>query len=176
MDLSIIPECYVDTCLLETIVPPQGKGYNHQKGCGTVALKMINNFSDQFAVGIIDKDKNQIDYLNEFNELINTGSLILYKHKTRPHYIIQIYPAIERFILLSASSVGIELSNYNLPDDFNQLKMESKTKTSKTDRRFIRLFKDLQREGAPDIIKLAKWITYLRGVNYNVDVGELKNL
>ncbi len=39
MDLSVLPECYVDTCLIETIVPPD-KHYNHQKGTGTVAKKM----------------------------------------------------------------------------------------------------------------------------------------
>jgi len=29
MDLAIIPECYIDTNLVETLVPPVGKGYNH---------------------------------------------------------------------------------------------------------------------------------------------------
>lgn len=31
-ELYIIPECYVDTNLIETLVPT-AKGYNHQKGC-----------------------------------------------------------------------------------------------------------------------------------------------
>src|SRR5438045_3161136 len=101
MDGSVIPECYVDTNLIETLVPPlkrnHKQGYNHQKGCGTVASRMQKQFADRFALGIIDKDKNELDYLKEFTEIINNGSLILHKHKNKHHYIIQLNPAIERF-------------------------------------------------------------------------------
>ncbi len=61
-DLSILPECYVDTNLLETLVPPH-KGYNHQKGCGTVVQRMQGKLQDCFAVGILDKDKKITPYL-----------------------------------------------------------------------------------------------------------------
>ena len=54
VDLCIIPECYVDTNLTETIVPPK-LGYNHQKGCGTVSNRMKGKLANAFAVGIIDK-------------------------------------------------------------------------------------------------------------------------
>ena len=39
MDLAIIPECFVDTNLIETLIPPISQ-YNHQKGCGTVTKVM----------------------------------------------------------------------------------------------------------------------------------------
>ena len=61
IDLSIIPECYVDTNLIETIVPTV-KGYNHQKGAGTVTRLMQSKLKDKFAVGIVDKDKKQCRY------------------------------------------------------------------------------------------------------------------
>lgn len=38
-ELYIISECYVDTNLLETLVPTS-KGYNHQKGCNNVVKTM----------------------------------------------------------------------------------------------------------------------------------------
>ncbi|HUZ59506.1 MAG TPA: hypothetical protein VMU83_12065 [Hanamia sp.] len=104
MDQSIIPECFVDTNLIETLVPPTGQ-YNHQKGCGTVAKVMKQRFADRFALGIIDRDKHEVDYLKEFNEICTSGSLILHKHKIKHHYIIQINPAIERFILKSVNEV-----------------------------------------------------------------------
>ncbi len=57
MDNAIFPECYLDTNLIETIVPPvkrnNQQGYNHQKGCGTVSSRMKKQFADRFALGII---------------------------------------------------------------------------------------------------------------------------
>ncbi len=180
MDSSIIPECYVDTNLIETLVPPAKRnnrqGYNHQKGCGTVASRMKKQFADRFALGIIDKDKHEVDYLKEFTEEINDGSLILHKHKSRHHYIIQIRPAIERFILHNALSVGIAIEDFDLPLEFEQFKKEAKTENSKKDYRFKRLFKALQDSGAADIVRLTAWVTYLKEENYKADVNRLKEL
>ncbi len=54
-DLFIIPECYIDTNLVETLIATEG--CNHQKGCNTVVNTMKRRFGDKFAVGIIDHDK-----------------------------------------------------------------------------------------------------------------------
>src|SRR6266540_5277344 len=78
MELSVIPECYIDTNLIETLVPPN-KGYNHQKGCGTVTKVMREYFADNFAVGVVDKDKQELDYLKEFFLVLAKGSIELYK-------------------------------------------------------------------------------------------------
>ena len=51
---SLIPECYIDTNLIETI---SFKGCNHQKSCSMVANTMKKKYAERFAVGIIDKDK-----------------------------------------------------------------------------------------------------------------------
>ena len=51
-ELAIIPECYVDTCLTETITACFDQ-FNHQKGCGTVSRVLQNKFKDGFAVGIV---------------------------------------------------------------------------------------------------------------------------
>ncbi len=40
----IIPECYIDTNLVETLVCTGG--CNHQKGCNTVAKVMQDKFGD----------------------------------------------------------------------------------------------------------------------------------
>lgn len=176
MDLSIIPECFVDTNLIETIVPPQGKGYNHQKGCGTVTKVMNENFSDRFAVGIIDKDKKQIEYLKDFIEVIKKDSLVLFKHNNRHHYIIQIVPAIEQFIISNAQSVDLSVLDYSISNELDSLKKESKQQQSKKDVRFKKLFKDLKNLGANDIITLSNWIKYLRDNNYNCDINYLKSI
>ena len=66
----IIPECYVDTNLVETLVCKAG--CNHQKGCNQVAKVMQEKFADRFAVGIIDADKRKPGYLNNFNEIASS--------------------------------------------------------------------------------------------------------
>lgn len=175
MDLAVIPECYVDTNLIETLVPPKSR-YNHQHGCGTVSKRMQENFSNSFALGIIDKDKNEIDYLSEFDELIHAGSLFLYKHKKLHHYIIQISPAIETFILTNAETAGLNLANFDLPTDFEKLRKQSKTTRSKEDDRFRRLFKAIRKSGSPEFSLLASWIQYLKENTYQVDMEVLRAL
>lgn len=176
MDYAIIPECYVDTNLIETLVPPQGRGYNHQKGCGTVTKVMKERFPNDFAVGIIDKDKREVDYLKECDLVIDTGGILLHKHKTRPHYLVQIAPVIERMILSNAAAVGINVEHYDLPSELEEFRKESKIQTSKTDVRFKRLFRDMKAANAADLVKLERWIGYLKENTYSADLDVLKAL
>jgi hypothetical protein len=165
MDLAVIPECYVDTNLIETLVPPQ-RQYNHQKGCGTVTKVMKEKFANSFAIGIIDKDKKEVEYLKEFVEVAKSDGLILHKHKLKAHYIIQIVPGMERFIFKCLAECGITPENFQLPDDLELFRKESKTTNSKDDDRFRRLFKALRNAQAVDIIRLLNLITYLKTKNY----------
>lgn len=171
MDVSILPECFVDTNLIETLMRD---GCNHQKGCGTVTKVMQEKFDDEFAVGIIDKDRKEVAYLKEFDEVVNTGTLFLFKHKKKHHYIIQIYPAIEQFMLAAADSVGISLADFNLPTDLDILKKQSKSTTSKDDYRFKNLFRALHQLGAPAIVQLRDWIVYLKSERYKADLDLLR--
>ncbi|GAB3429832.1 hypothetical protein [Niabella aquatica] len=174
MDLAIIPECFVDTNLIETIVPSQQ--YNHQKGCGTVTKVMKEKFANSFAVGIIDKDKKEVDYLNEFLEVTKSNSLFLYKHPAKHHYIIQIHPAIETFILSEANNSGLKVSDYNLPTELHRFAKAAKTILSKKDQRFKQLFKTLLQNDAPEIKRLSAWISYLKEARYAADIEVLKRI
>ena len=52
-DLYFVPECYVDTNLVESLLDTDG--VNHQKGCNTVVNTMKGKvLKDSFAVGVID--------------------------------------------------------------------------------------------------------------------------
>lgn len=173
MDLCIIPECYVDTNLIETLVPTN-TGYNHQMGCGTVASKMQGSFADQFALGIIDKDKKELDYMKQFFEIASKGNLRLFKHKTRHHYMIQICPAIERFLLENVKLAGLSMNDYGLPEDLDRLKKHSKTTRTKNDDKFKSLFKALRRAETPDIMRLTNWVSYLKENCYQANVEALR--
>lgn len=72
----ILPECYIDTNLVETLV--FHAGCNHQKGCNQVCKVMQEKFPDRFAVGIIDADKRRPSYINEFQEIASSEHLKLF--------------------------------------------------------------------------------------------------
>lgn len=174
MDLAVIPECYIDTNLIETLVKPNSR-YNHQHGCGTVSKRMRETFSNSFALGIIDKDKNEIDYLKDFEIVHQEGGVYLHKHTKLPHYIIQISPAIEKFILTNAEQANIKLEDYDLPSDLDALKKLSKQIRSKDDQRFKQLFKAIQKAGSRDFHLIASWVNYLKENPYKADIRQLKN-
>ena len=69
MDFHIITECFVDTKLIKSLVPPTKNSYNHQKAVSMVEKTMKTKFDDKFAVGIIDRDKNELAYLAEFDSV-----------------------------------------------------------------------------------------------------------
>jgi hypothetical protein len=177
MDNSIIPECCIDTNLIATIVPPRTR-YNHTKGCFSVAKKMQEKFADEFALGIIDRDKESVRYelefvmIGEFSE-----QLQILKHREKPHYLIYIIPAMEKWIVKCAADVKVNLSDYGIIyENIKELKKITKTVTSDKDDRFRRLFKELKKKNSPAVIKLSKWIEYLRAENYNVNIDKLKQL
>ena len=152
----IIPECYVDTNLIETLVKAQG--CNHQKGCNQVCKVMKEKFADRFAVGIIDADKRQPSYLAEFNKIGERGHLQVLKHEAKPHFIILISPAIDQFILDSAAEQNIDLTDFNLPAELQLFTRQTKNVLSNKDKRFRTLFAAL--ESASEISILKDLLTY----------------
>ena len=92
---SIIPECFVDTCLINVLLQIDKGSVNHGKGNSTVANKMKTLFHDKFAVGIIDRDKREIEYIKEFNLENETlgNKILLFKH---PNNIIILFNYVQR--------------------------------------------------------------------------------
>lgn len=168
----IIPECYVDTNLVETLVC-QG-GCNHQKGCNQVAKVMQEKFADRFAVGIIDADKRRPSYLDSFYLLASSEHLQLFRHQSRPHYIILVHPAIDGFILACVEAGQADLSKYGLSSVLKEFTAQTKNVMSNKDARFKRLFKSI--ENVPEIRLLKAVITYLAANKYQVSDVELTTL
>lgn len=79
---SIIPECYIDSCLVEVLLKAGKDCVKHIKSNGKVANEM-KKFNDAFCIGVIDEDKEQLDYLNEFNEVQVTDNLKLWQRKDK---------------------------------------------------------------------------------------------
>lgn len=159
----IIPECYVDTNLIESLVNAQG--CNHQKGCNQVCKVMKEKFANRFAIGIIDADKRQPSYLTEFNLIGQIGHISVLGHRSRPHFIILISPAIDQFILDSAAELNIDLANFNLPADLHSFTRQTKNVLSNKDKRFRSLFAAI--ESATEISILKNLLTYFNTSQYS---------
>lgn len=179
MDLHIIIECYIDTKLIKALVPPRTK-YNHQKGCPKVVKVMQDNFKDDFSIGIIDRDKKELGYANEFDLVIEVpNNLQLFRHQNKNHYLIFICPAVEKWIISCALDAGILLSDYDLPNDFRSLMKITKTSKDENDDEFStnfrELFKALKTENPAKIAVLTFWIEYLKANPYQADLDFIRS-
>ena len=171
-DLRILTECYIDTLLVESIVPPQ-KGYNHQHNCHKVLDTMQTKLQNVAALGVIDDDKKQ--KLNNFSLLKPHNQLAIYKHDDEPHYIIIISKAAEDFILKNAERCNIALSDYDLPTDLNELRKITKREKSVrgVQTKFKKLFSTLKQNQHSDFHTLAKWIEQFKATPYDLNANSL---
>lgn len=172
-DWHIVPECYVDTNLVEFLITSHS--VNHQKGCNAVAKKMKeSNLKDQFAIGVIDNDKRQHSYVSEFIEVAKSKHISLLKHRERPHYFVRITPAMDQFILDCAAERNINLQDYGLPIELSEFTKVTKDVSAKDDRRFKTLFKAL--DGSKEITMLRSVLKYLNEKQYKCEKVELQKL
>lgn len=170
MEEHIIPECYFDTVLVKAIL--NRKRINHQKSCSKVESTVRE--IDDFALGIIDKDKKEIAYLKEFIEEISTGHLKLWKHREKKHYFIQVIPAIEKFVLNAIEEAQIETEDLNLPLELEALKRYTKYKLVNESEDIKTLCKRLVNSNSNSMKTFSYWLTYLLEHNRNADINILK--
>ena len=168
----IIPECYVDTNLVETLVCTAG--CNHQKGCNQVAKIMQEKFGDRFAVGVIDADKRRPGYLDQFSEIAGSDHLKLFRHIERHHYIILVSPAMDGFILSCVEKAGVDMEIYGLSPVLKNFTAETKNVMSNKDIRFKRLFKAI--EDTPEMQLMKRLLSYFVRNTYQVKIQDLKDI
>lgn len=157
----VVPECYVDTNLMNVLI---GKACNHKKGCTNVCKVLDEKLTDQFAIAVIDKDKKEPASVQNYELIAADRFVMVSKHRQRPHYLIHICPAIEEFILAAANELNVNLADFGLPTDRDQLKLKTKTVTAKEDEKFAHLFKDLRQ--ASNIRCLNELLQYLLNSKY----------
>jgi hypothetical protein len=157
MRKAIITECYADSLMLK-VITRDNPNLQHQYGCNNVSRIMQTKFSDDLAIGVIDDDKRGIAYLKSFTQIEDCGALRLYKHPVKLHWFITLSPAIERFLLETASRSGILPTDYNLPSDLTGLKAITKSETSKNNPDLKRFFRALANANAEGFATIGKWI------------------
>ena len=169
--LHVMPECFVDTNLIEYLL---NAGVNHQHCCSKVVGQMKSTFADRFAVGIIDKDKVQLGYIQECDIIATTEHLTLMKHHERHQYLITIAPAVDKFVLDCAQEQMVDVKAFGLPSELIKFTKESKSVSSNTDPRFKSLFAAIRNNSEIHSLKMA--LKYLCENQYSSDSAYLKEL
>ena len=96
----------------------------HRKGCNNVVAALKNEkIKDFFKIGVIDKDKNPLKYLNEF-ELHETEGFNFYWKADKCEVVIQISPPLEKWILGICKEEKIELGEIGLSENIYDLSKE----------------------------------------------------
>ncbi len=121
MDTRIIPECYIDTTLIEVL----GFGKTNHKLNNSEVIKTLeqNGYNNTIGIGLIDRDKNQPRSLKEKYQVIRRlDDLELYQKRDNSKRFIIVHPVIEKWIDDEAEKYQISRVKYGLPQDFKAFK------------------------------------------------------
>lgn len=169
--LHVMPECFVDTNLIEYLL---NAGVNHQHCCSKVVGQLKSTFADKFAIGIIDKDKVQLGYIQECDVIAQTEHLTLMKHRKRHQYLITIAPAVDKFVLDCAEEQMVDVKAFGLPSELRRFTDETKRVSSNSDPRFKSLFAAIKNNSEIHSLKMV--LKYLCDNKYTSDSDHLRRL
>lgn len=167
----VIPECFVDTNLIEYLMHGT---VNHQHGCSNVVGTLKRSFSERFAIGIIDNDKDGVGYLHECDEIAQSTHLCVMKHRELPHFLITVDPAMDRFLLDCAIELGVDTAAYNIPSELKAFTKRSKKTSSNRDKDFRNLIVAIRDH--PEIVALRNTLHYLQMSQFQSDSNYIKEL
>jgi hypothetical protein len=170
LDLQILPECFIDTTLAETLSFPK-RGYMHLKGCNNVLLEMKKKPNNAL-LGIIDNDKCVPSAVISFESVkVHGQNLAIHKHYVRLPAMGTIGDkgkAVEDVILKNAEICGISMADYGLPSSLPDLIKLTKSITVKNDPSLKHLFSALKQNESSDFYKLAEWIELFKKDPYSL--------
>ena len=170
--LHIVPECFVDTNLVQILM--QIKGVNHQNSCGQVTNVLKNKFKEKFAIGIVDNDNLQSNYSKACVEIAHSREITLCKHPENQHYLIKINHIMEIFILNSAKDANVDLKEYGVPNDLEGLKNITKSRDCLNNNDLRRAIKAVS--GSNEMQLLTDVLNYLQSKKYSSDIDELTDI
>lgn len=160
--LNIVTECCVDTNLVETLCNVL---VNHQKCCSKVTGVMEMKLGNTFAVGVVDDDKKKPTYVSQFHEVARSEHLTVLSHANKPHYLVLISPAADKFILDVAKSAGVNVCEFGFSGRLKDFTERTKTLFSDKDPALKALFCVLKECG--EFKLLATVLTYFINNKYD---------
>ncbi len=174
--MHFVPECFFDTVLLKKLLQTN-KRIVHRKGCNNVVNDLDSiRLKDSFAVALIDKDKRELDYLKECTVLYKGCRLVLLKHNTRKHFIIQLAPPLEHWIIEVLEENVLKVEDFGYSRDYKKLKKQIKNDIdNEGDEKLNKLVNAIIKTDCASIKKIKSFLHYLKEKNYQVDINELIN-
>lgn len=169
--LNIITECCVDTNMVETLCSVL---VNHQKCCSKVTGVMEMMLRDGFAVGVIDDDKKKPSYVSQFHEIVRSEHLTFLKHNKKPHYLVLVKPAADKFILDVAKSANVDVREFGFSSKLKEFTERTKTLSSDKDPGLKSLFSALR--GFGEFKLLSSVLIYLSNNSYNSTETGVRNI
>ncbi len=177
--MHLVPECYFDTVLLKGLLNISSKKRMlHKKGCTNVVKALTEkDLKDAFAIAMVDKDKNELDYLKDCDIVFHKERIILWKHKIKQQFVIQLSPPLEKWIKEVLNDMGLNISELDYSVDEKKLKKEIKFDIDNEDNsRLNKLVKTLVDSKTTSILCLKQTLVYLIENNYNADINKLKEI
>jgi hypothetical protein len=177
-----VPECFFDTVLFKRILQTN-KRLKHTKGCRNV----INRFRivkgkkgdlyDGFGVGMVDRDKIELDYLKECEQVFAHTNLILWKYPGKPHFIIQLNPPLEKWVLQILNESSIEIEDFGYSSDSKKLKKQIKDDIDNEGNQKLNIIiGEIVNSNHPVVEKLKTILLYLKEKTIQANIEELKKL
>ncbi len=149
----------------------------HRKGCNNVIRDLDSKrLKDLFAVAIIDKDKNELNYLKECTVLYNADKLVLWKHQIRQQFVIQLNPPLENWLIEILNESNLEIEDFGYSNNYKKLKRQIKDDIdNEGDEKLNKLVNAVIKTNCSTIVKLKSFLLYLKEKNYQFDTNELIN-
>jgi len=118
-----IVECDPDLALVETLATPSRRRNKHAGGKTIVIRNLMRTYEN--SVGMIDEDPGSIqpNDLQRFTETnrLQREQIRIRHHNQRNNRLIVLCPKLEEWILGACTEAGIDIRDYNLPNNPNQL-------------------------------------------------------
>jgi hypothetical protein len=172
-----VPECFFDTVLLKKLLDTNKRVF-HKRGCENVVNEMKwKSLKDSFGVGMVDKDKKELDYLKECDIVWrqSKGGFEVWKHHTKHHYFIQLNPPLENWILDRVKELNKTMEDFGFPSSPKALKREIKSNIdSEQNENLQRLVNAVIFAENEVVNDLKKVLLFLKENNYNTDFTKLK--
>lgn len=166
---NVFPECNVDTNLVGHILGGYAK---HKSTCNEV-VKAVN-YSDEFAIGIIDADKRPATMDAGFVRYEQTGDvgdrnshLTMYIHKDRKRYMFTVSPAMDGFVWDAARDMNVDMKALGYKSTFEAFRKRTKTIQAATDPTLRRLFHEIS--DFPELKRFRNTLKYLINKQYEAD-------
>ncbi len=125
----IYVECKPDEAIVITLGIP-GKEIEHRNGKGSVCKRLEESINSK---GLVDEDplSTQPSYIKKLTLRSQKHDIKLLYDENAKNYLIMLCPNLEEWILKATKDAEINIKNYNLPDNIDELHKILNTKIGK---------------------------------------------